>query len=128
MCLRGHKSMSRILRTKKAKKGKENRNFRTSTLTPTRKIPKRHKRFHIMPGGGFADTGQVSAKFTAFNAQQMAKRMAEVDAEDRLFEQKEKQRKARELKREKELLEKRARRYEATRAVRQETRITPLSL
>ena len=48
----------------------------------------------------FADTGHVSAKFTAFNAAQMAKRAAEVDAEERAFEKKEKERLAAEAKKE----------------------------
>ena len=47
----------------------------------------------------FADRGESSAKFAAFNAAQMAKRAAEVDAEDRLFEAKERERQKAEAKR-----------------------------
>ena len=47
----------------------------------------------------FADRGESSAKFAAFNAAEMAKRAAEVDAEDRLFEAKERERQKAEAKR-----------------------------
>ena len=47
----------------------------------------------------FADRGEASAKFAAFNAAQMAKRAAEVDAEDRRFEAKERERQKAEAKR-----------------------------
>ena len=60
----------------------------------------------------FADRGESSAKFAAFNAAQMAKRAAEVDAEDRLFEAKERERQKAEAKRAaqaKKNLERRAR-------------------